>query len=142
MLVQSRSVIAIAIIVASVTLAITLVGSPSISPVATAAEEVPGVARVAVEDLNEQPQGDEAQLRTTQPQMMNDDGDFWGGWWIIMPIMMVLFWGGVIALVVWVVRQFGGNRASNHSPLDIARERLARGEISKDEFEGIRGDLA
>ncbi|MCI0890537.1 MAG: hypothetical protein J4O04_06995 [Chloroflexi bacterium] len=131
-----------AIIVASVALALSLAGGPSISSVASAAEEVPAVAQVPVEDLNEQTQGDEAQLRPSQPQMMYDDGDFWGGWWIIMSIMMVLFWGGVIALVVWVVRQFKGDRTSDRSPLDIARARLARGEISKDEFEGIRGDLA
>jgi putative membrane protein len=74
-------------------------------------------------------------------QMMNDDGDFWNGWWIIMPIMMVLFWGGVIALVVWGIRQFTRGREQGRSPLDIAKERLAKGEISKDEFEGIKGGL-
>ncbi len=142
MSVQSRSIIPIAIIVASVALALSLAGSLSANSVALAAEEVPAIAQVAVEDLNEQTQGDEAQLRPSDPQMMNDDGDFWNGWWVIMPIMMVLFWGGVIALVVWVVRQFTGDRGSNRSPLDIAKERLARGEISKDEFEAIKGDLA
>ncbi len=79
---------------------------------------------------------------TTAPQMMNDDGDFWNGWWIIMPIMMVIFWGGVIALVVWGIRQFTGDREGGRSPLDIAKERLARGEITKEEFDRIRGDLA
>jgi putative membrane protein len=64
------------------------------------------------------------------------------GWWIVMPIMMVVFWGGVIALVVWVVRQFKGDRASGHSPLDIAKERRAKGEISQDELEEIKRDLA
>ncbi len=80
MSVQSRSIIPIAVIVASVALALSLAGSPSISSVATAAEEVPAIAQVAVEDLNEQTQGDETQLRPSQPQMMNNDGDFWGGW--------------------------------------------------------------
>ena len=140
--VQSRSVMPIAIIVASVALALSLVGGLSISSVATAAEEVPSIAQMAVEDLNEQTQGDETQPPPSQPQMMYDDGDVWNGWWIIMPIMMVLFWGGVIALAVWVVRQSKGDRAPNRSPLDIARERLARGEISNDEFDGIRRNLA
>ncbi len=138
---QSRSVIPIGIIVASVALALSLAGSLSTNSVALAAEEVPAIAQVAVEDLNEQTLGDEAQPRPSHPQMMNDDGDFWNGWWVIMPIMMVLFWGGVIALVVWVVRQFKGDRASDRGPLDIARERLARGEISKGEFEEIKGNL-
>ncbi len=128
-------------IVASVALAFLLAGGASISSVASAAEEVPAVAQMAVEDLNEGTQGDQTQLRPSQPQMFNDDDDVWNGWWVIMPIMMVLFWGGVIVLVVWAVRQFTKNRASNQHPLDIAKERLARGEISKDEFEAIKGDL-
>ncbi len=44
-------------------------------------------------------------------------------------------------MVVWVVRQFKGDRASDRSPLDIARERLARGEISKSDFEEMKGNL-
>ncbi len=141
MSIQSRSVISIAIIVASAALALSLVGSPSISSVATAAEEVPAIAQVAVADLNEQAQGDETQPLPSESQMVNDDGGFWGGWWIIMPIMMVLFWGGVIAFVVWGIRQFTQDKGRDRSPLDIAKERLARGEISKDEFDRIKGDL-
>ncbi len=74
-----------------------------------------------------------------------DDGDHWdmgSGWWIVMPIMMVLFWGGVIAVAVWGIRQFTGGRDRGQGPLDIAKERLAGGEITKEEFDLIRGDLA
>ncbi len=83
---------------------------------------------------------------TTEPaplQMMDGDGGWHmgGGWWIVMPIMMVVFWGGVIAVVVWGVRQFAGDQRRGGSALDIARERLARGEITKEEFDRIRGDL-
>ena len=142
MSVKSRAVISIAIIVASVALALSLVGSPAISSVATAADEVPAIAQVAVADMNEQPQGDETLPRPSQLQMFNDDDDFWGGWWVLMAIMMVLFWGGVLGVVVWGVRQFTKDKGRDRSPLDIAKERLARGEISKDEFERIKGDLA
>ncbi len=135
---RTRSIASLTAIIAGIALAFSLAGGASIS----AAEEVPAVAQVAVEDLSEETQGDEAQLRPSQPQMMNGDGDFWNGWWVIMPIMMVLFWGGVIALVVWVVRQFRGDRERGRSPLDIAKERLAKGEISKDQFEALKGDLA
>ena len=141
MSVQSKFGIPVAIFAASVALALSLVGIPSTSSVATAAEEVPAIAQVAVADLNDTP-GDETQAGPSQLQMMNDDGDFWNGWWIIMPIMMVLFWGGVIGLVVWGIKQFTRDRERGRSPLDIAKERLARGEISKDEFEGLKGDLA
>ncbi len=142
MSVQSRSVIPIAVIVASVVLAFSLVGGSSFSSVASAAEEVSVVVQVAMEDLNEPTQGDEAQLRPSQPQMGSSDGDSWNGWWIIMPIMMVLFWGGVLGVAVWGIRRFTQDKGRGGSPLDIAKERLARGEINKDEFEGIKSDLA
>ena len=66
---------------------------------------------------------------TVMPLMMHD-GD--SGWWIAMMVMMVLFWGGGIAVAVWVVRQFTGDRRRDGSALDIAKERLARGEITKE----------
>ena len=51
------------------------------------------------------------------------------GWWMVIgSIVMLLFWGGLIALVVWgitkIVRQGG---ASGRNAMDIARERYARG---------------
>lgn len=75
---------------------------------------------------------------------MDDDGGWHmgSGWWIVMPIMMVIFWGGVIAVAVWGIRQFTGGRDKGQDPLDIAKERLARGELTKEEFDRIRGDLA
>ena len=83
---------------------------------------------------------------TTEPtplQMMNGDDDFWdSGWWIVMVVMMVFFWGALIAVVAWGIRQFTGDRRRDRSALDIARERLAGGEITKEEFDRIRSDLA
>ena len=71
---------------------------------------------------------------------MWDDG--WSGWWIVMPILMVLFWGTVIGVVIWAVTQFTrGGRGDGSRALDIAQERYARGEISREEFEQIRRDL-
>jgi len=138
---KSRPVIPVAIIAASVALALSLVGGPSSSPAATAAEEVPAIAQVAVEDWNEQTPADETQPGPSQPQMTYDHGDFWSGWWIIMSIVMVLFWGGVLGIAVWGIRRFTEDKGRDRSPLDIAKERLARGEISKEEFDRIRGDL-
>ena len=74
-------------------------------------------------------------------QMMNGDNDWDSGWWIVMAVMMVLFWGAVIAVVVWWIRQSTGDQRRPQSALDVARERLARGEITKEEFDRIRGDL-
>jgi Predicted membrane protein len=63
----------------------------------------------------------------------------WGG----MGFGMLLFWGLLIAGIVMLVRGSGGcgkpERAD--SALDILKQRYARGEIEKDEFEQKRRDL-
>ena len=69
-----------------------------------------------------------------------------GGWhgWFIGPIMMVLFLAVAVALVVYFVRRAGAgnglmtNDPPRNSPLDILKERFARGEIDKTEFEERR----
>lgn len=66
------------------------------------------------------------------------------GWWMIWGGMfMLLFWGAVIALIVWAVQQAGAasRPPAGKSPLDIARERYARGDIEKEEFDRLRRDL-
>jgi putative membrane protein len=66
------------------------------------------------------------------------------GWWMVFGvIMMILFWGGVIALIVWGIRKLTrqGGPVYKQSPIDIARERYAKGEISKEEFEQIKKNL-
>ena len=66
------------------------------------------------------------------------------GWWMIFGvIMMLLFWGGVIALIVWGIRKLTGHGGSieKQSPIDIARERYAKGEISKEQLEEIKKNL-
>jgi putative membrane protein len=78
------------------------------------------------------------------PQMMG-----WGGWGfgpIFGPFLMILTLAAVIALVVILVRFFTGSQittspyheASGRKPLDILKERFARGEIDKEEFEERR----
>ena len=66
----------------------------------------------------------------------------WGAGGIVMMLFMLLFWGMVIAgLVVgirWLVTQ---GRASGDSAMQILRERYARGDISREEFEAKRRDL-
>ena len=65
---------------------------------------------------------------------------------IVMIILMVLFWGGIIALIVWAVTRFTRDheiRASGkRDALDIAKERYAKGEITKEQFEQIKRDLS
>ncbi|MFO7539831.1 MAG: SHOCT domain-containing protein, partial [Chloroflexota bacterium] len=72
----------------------------------------------------------------------------WGGW-LLGGFMMLLFWGGVIALVFFGIRAFTGSANRNvtkqtdsgESALDILKKRYARGELSKEEYETIRSDL-
>lgn len=80
------------------------------------------------------------------PQHMMNYG--WGGW-LIGGLLMLLFWGGLIALIVFSIRAFTGSANRNvtkqtnsgKSALDILKERYARGELSKEEYETIRSDL-
>jgi uncharacterized membrane protein len=65
---------------------------------------------------------------------------FDGGNWLWMAGVMVLFWGGIIVLAVFVVRAFTGPK-SNDQALDVLRRRLAGGEITQDEFEKTRKAL-
>lgn len=68
------------------------------------------------------------------------DWDNAGGWFMFS--VMAIFWIGVIALGWWAIssnnRRIDGSR---ESPLDVARHRLARGEITPEEFERIRETL-
>jgi putative membrane protein len=74
------------------------------------------------------------------------DGSWWP--WILFPL---LFWGGVLFLIAWIVaRLFPRNRPADRreAPRDpaeeILRERFARGEISAEEYgrslEILRGE--
>lgn len=81
------------------------------------------------------------------PGMMWGSG--WGGMGFGLIIMIVVI-AAVIALVVLLVRWLGGMGREDQgaymaprgkSPLDILKERYARGEVDKDEFEERRRTL-
>ena len=71
----------------------------------------------------------------------------WGmsGWpWpgIVWLIAFLLFWGGLLALLIWAVRLSSSSRQDGReSTEEILRRRLASGEISSEEYEHIRGML-
>jgi len=71
-------------------------------------------------------------------------GDGMGWWMIFGGLWMFVFWGGLIALIVWGINRLTGRNGANHkrNPVDIAKERYARGEISREEFELIKKDLS
>lgn len=76
-------------------------------------------------------------------------GEGWGfGHGLFGAFWMVLFWGGIIALIVYAIRGFRGPThrnappASDKTPIDILRERYARGEIDKAEFDKRKKHLS
>ncbi|HXG35525.1 MAG TPA: SHOCT domain-containing protein [Dehalococcoidia bacterium] len=64
-------------------------------------------------------------------------------WWMVFGwLWFALFWGGIIWLFVWAVQRLTNHKEqSRPSPLDIARERLARGEISEEDFRRLKEHL-
>jgi putative membrane protein len=69
----------------------------------------------------------------------------WGAWGIGMMVMMLVFWGvvivGMVLAIRWLVSQGRDSRPTD-TALAILRERYARGEINRDEFEAKKRDLA
>jgi putative membrane protein len=68
-----------------------------------------------------------------------------GGLWMLLPI---LFWGGLLALIVWaVIRIFPERRSGERSEVrgrsseEILRERFVRGEVDAEEYERSLGVL-
>ncbi|MFA5629055.1 MAG: SHOCT domain-containing protein [Dehalococcoidales bacterium] len=57
--------------------------------------------------------------------------------------MIVVFWIGIIVLVIWAVAKLirSGKSVSSNSAIDIVKERYAKGEITKEEYEQIKKDI-
>jgi putative membrane protein len=67
-----------------------------------------------------------------------------GMWGLGMMFMMLVFWLLVIAALILAVRWFFTDqrqRGGVDSALEILRQRYARGEINKEEFEAKKRDL-
>ena len=69
---------------------------------------------------------------------------WWWGWGIGMMLMMLLFWGLVIAGLVLAIRWLldQGKHARAVTALEILKQRYAKGEIDKEEFEAKKRDLS
>ena len=67
----------------------------------------------------------------------------WGIWGFGMMLFMLLFWAliitGIVLGIRWLIRQ--GRPEMSDSALEILRQRYARGDINREEFEAKRKDL-
>ena len=76
--------------------------------------------------------------------MMDWENGWSSGDWVAMFLMMAVFWGALVAVVVWAVRSMrppGNARQTGHPSSEpggaaeqILQERFARGELTPEEF--------
>jgi putative membrane protein len=72
----------------------------------------------------------------------------WGMGWFGM-IFMIIFWGliivGLVLLIRWLIQNTSGKGQTGvrtgSNAMDILKERYAKGEISRDEFESMKKDI-
>jgi putative membrane protein len=64
--------------------------------------------------------------------------------WLVMILFMILFWGAIIWLIVWLVNRnkHQTNQSSDKTPSEILKERYAKGELSKKEYFEIKNELS
>jgi len=65
----------------------------------------------------------------------------WGWMWfggILSFILLIVF----VLIVIWAIKRFGEHPGDNTDAIGILRERYARGEVTKEEFDRIKKDLS
>ncbi|MFA6097785.1 MAG: SHOCT domain-containing protein [Candidatus Paceibacterota bacterium] len=81
---------------------------------------------------------------TSRPDQSNNsmmNFGFMSFGWIFMILWWVLIIAGIVAIIKWLMAQSRSAHDHEKSPLEILKERYAKGEIDKKEFEDKKKDL-
>jgi len=70
--------------------------------------------------------------------MMWDSGQGMGWWMLMGSVWFVVFWG----IVIWAVVRLTSRPERDESALELAKRRYAAGQLSREEFDQIRRDIA
>jgi putative membrane protein len=75
-----------------------------------------------------------------------DMGSVMGSGWGMLGILHMALWWilivlGIVVLVKWLAGSGSGQQGGTGRPLDIHKERYARGEIDREEFEQRKRDI-
>ncbi|MCL5986767.1 MAG: SHOCT domain-containing protein [Actinobacteria bacterium] len=79
------------------------------------------------------------------PYMMGGFGGTSILWMLFNLIFFILIIAGIVLFIIWIVRRTASSSSSletkKGSALEILKERYAKGEISKNEFDEMKKDL-
>lgn len=78
---------------------------------------------------------------------MMGGNNMWSFNWVGMGfgfVFMILFWGLIIWLIVWIINNFTKSKGirSVESAVDILKKRYAKGEITKKQYEIMKKDIS
>jgi len=73
---------------------------------------------------------------------MWDAGSSMGWWMLFGGVLWLVFLGTLVYLFTEVFDRTTGPGSQRESPLEIAKRRYAAGEITKEQYEQLRKDLA
>jgi putative membrane protein len=62
--------------------------------------------------------------------------------WTPWAFVWIIIWAFIWPLFWMIMRKFHGNKPANKTPLDFLKERYIKGEITKQEFEEKKRDIA
>ena len=63
------------------------------------------------------------------------------GWTLLMGIVWLLFFGVIVYIAIRLFKEKEVNDKNGSNPIEIAKGRYAKGEITKEQFDQLKRDL-